>query len=63
MLLCIKYFYGMQLPPTWARELRELLIATVDLLHIAHEFIPTIHAFHQMDDDLSGTLAISIYVS
>jgi hypothetical protein len=40
----------------WAKELRELLSATVNLLHIAHEFIPTIHAFHLMEDeDSSGT--------
>jgi hypothetical protein len=40
----------------WAKELRELLSATVNLLHIAHEFIPTIHAFHAMEDeDSSGT--------
>lgn len=46
-----------QLPPSWARELRELLNATVDLLHMAHDFIPTIHAFHDLmaEDDPSGS--------
>lgn len=47
---------ALALPDVWAKELRELLSATVNLLHIAHEFIPTIHAFHLMEDEDSSEI-------